>query len=124
MSENDEHKQFLPDDEIDRDRLVVEVPQSPTPYQERVPSGYDPMGEVYLRGRAFRALAGGRIPWWVLISGWIIFGGLALLILVLAITSAAYGLLPALVIITIPLITLWRGTMAKLSIEKHKNRRR
>ncbi|MFM7449341.1 MAG: hypothetical protein ACKO24_12185, partial [Leptolyngbyaceae cyanobacterium] len=68
----------------------------------------------------FRGLAGGRIPWWVLISGWIIFGGLALLILIPVITSAAFELLPALVIASIPLVILWRGTVAKLSTEKHK----
>jgi hypothetical protein len=125
MSKNDDYKQFLPDDELDSEQIVVEVPADPKPpYQERIPSGYDPMGEIYLRGRAFRSLAGGRIPWWVLISGWIIFGGLALLILIPAITSAAFEFLPALVILSIPLIILWRGTVAKLSIEKHKNNRR
>lgn len=125
MSKNNDYKQFLHDDELDSEQIVVEVPADPKPpYQERIPSGYDPMGEIYLRGRAFRSLAGGRIPWWVLISGWIIFGGLALLILIPAITSAAFELLPALVIVFIPLIILWRGTVAKLSIEKHKNNRR
>jgi hypothetical protein len=125
MSNNDEHKQFLPDNKLDSERIVVEVPADPKPsYQEKIPSGYDPMGEIYLRGRAFRGLAGGRIPWWVLISGWIIFGGLALLILIPVITSAAFELLPALVIASIPLVILWRGTVAKLSTEKHKSRKR
>src|SRR4028119_1194076 len=74
MSDNDDSKQFFPDDEIARDRIIVEVPINPkSPYEERVPSGYDPMSEIYLRGRAFRGLAGGRIRWWVLISGWIFF---------------------------------------------------
>ena len=123
MNKNDEHKQFLPDDKLDSERIVVEVPADPKPpYQEKIPSGYDPMGEIYLRGRAFGGLAGGRIPWWVLISGWIIFGGSALLILIIAITSAAFELLPVLVIVSIPLIILWRGTVAKLSTEKHKSR--
>lgn len=125
MSENDDSKQFFPDDEIDRDRIIIEVPINPkSPYEERVPSGYDPMSEIYLRGRAFRGLAGGRIPWWVLISGWIMFGGLALLILITAITSAGFGALPALFFVAIPIIILWRGTIAKLSIEKPKNQRR
>jgi hypothetical protein len=125
MSENDESKQFLPDDKLDTDRIVVEVPaEQKSPYQERIPSGYEPMGEIYLRGRAFRGLAGGRIPWWVLISGWILFGGLALLTLITAIASASFGALPVLIILAIPIIILWRGTTAKLSIEKHKSRRR
>lgn len=125
MSENDELKQFFPDDKLDSERIVVEVPaEQKSPYQERIPSGYDPMGEIYLRGTAFRGLAGGRIPWWVLISGWIMFGGLAMLILISAIASASFSALPALIIVAIPLIILWRGTTAKLSIEKHKSRRR
>ena len=125
MSENDESKQFLPDDKLDTDRIVVEVPaEQRSPYQERIPSGYEPMGEIYLRGRAFRGLAGGRIPWWVLISGWIVFGGLALLTLITAIASASFGALPVLIILAIPIIILWRGTTTKLSIEKHKSRRR
>jgi len=125
MNENDEHKQFLPDDKLDSERIVVEVPAAPKPpYQEKIPSGYDPMGEIYLRGRAFRGLSGGRIPWWVLISGWIIFGGLALLILITAIASAAFELLLALISISIFLIILWRGTIAKLSIKKYKSRKR
>src|ERR687894_768970 len=100
MSENDESKQFLPDDKLDTDRIVVEVPaEQKSPYQERIPSGYEPMGEIYLRGRAFRGLAGGRIPWWVLISGWIVFGGLALLTLITAIASASFGALPVLIIL-------------------------
>ncbi|MEG4508089.1 hypothetical protein QUA81_31255 [Microcoleus sp. F6_B4] len=125
MSKNDESKQFLPDDKLDTDRIVVEVPaEQKSPYQERIPSGYEPMGEIYLRGRAFRGLAGGRIRWWVLISGWILFGGLALLILISAIASASFSALPALIILAIPIIILWRGTTAKLFIEKHKSRRR
>jgi hypothetical protein len=125
MNNNDEHKRFLPDNELDNEWIVVEIPAEPEPpYQDRIPSGYDPMGEIYLRGRAFRGLAGGRIHWWVFISGWIIFGGLALLILISVIASAAFGLLPMLVFISIPLIILWRGTVAKISIENHKNRRR
>lgn len=136
MNEHDESKQFFPDDKFDSDRIVVEVPaDQKSPYQERIPSGYEPMGEIYLRGRAFRGLAGGRIPWWVLISGWIFFGGLALLIVISAIlpalTSASFSaLLPLiilaipLIILAIPLIIMWRGTTAKLSIQKQKSRRR
>jgi hypothetical protein len=75
MSENDEPNQFFRDEKLDEDQLFVEVPaEQKSPYQERIPSGYDPMGEIYLRGRAYRSLSGGTIPWWVLISGWIIFG--------------------------------------------------
>jgi hypothetical protein len=124
MSENDKPKEFLDDDEIDRDRLFIEVPTEPKlPDREKIPSPYDFMSEIYLRGRAFRSLAEGRIPWWVIISGWIYFGGLALLILILALASATFELLLDLVFDVIPLIILCRGTIAKLSIKKHKNKR-
>ncbi|MDZ4871567.1 MAG: hypothetical protein CLLPBCKN_000955 [Chroococcidiopsis cubana SAG 39.79] len=122
---NDERQQFPSNNKLDPEQIVVEVSVAPKPpYQEKIPSGYDPMGEIYLRGRAFRGLAGGKIPWWVLISGWIIFGGLAVLILLLAFTSAAVELLLVLLIDSIPLIILWRGTVAKLSTKKQKSRRR
>lgn len=125
MSRNDDYKQFLPNDELDRERIVVEVPANPKPtQQERIPSEYDPMGQIYLQGRVFRGLTGGRIPWWVLISGWIIFGGLFLSILILAIASAAFEFLPVLLFAFIPVMVLWRGTVAKLSIEKHRKNRR
>lgn len=127
--EKNEYKQFLPDDEFESDRIVFEVPADPQPlYDEKVPNGYDPMGEIYLRGRASRGLAGGNAPWWVLISGWVLFGGFALLILIPVIASANFQVLPVLIIACIPiiapLIILWRGTTAKLSRKKQKSKRR
>jgi hypothetical protein len=124
MSENDQLQQFLPDDNLNSEGIVVKTPTDPNLYyQDKVLSGYEPMSGIYL-GIASRGLAGGRIPWWVLISGWIIFGGLALLILIPAIASVSFTALPALIIVAIPLIILWRGTTAKFFIGKHKSRRR
>ncbi|MBW4544763.1 MAG: hypothetical protein KME25_10030 [Symplocastrum torsivum CPER-KK1] len=123
MSENDEPKQFFRHEKLDEDRLFVEVPaEQKLPYQERIPSGYDPMGEIYLRGRAYRSLSGGTIPWWVLITGWLVFGSPALLVLITAIASASFTMLPALAITAIPLLILWRGTLAKLSSTKPRRR--
>src|ERR687885_2636896 len=94
MSENDEPKQFFRHDKLDEDRLFVKIPaEQKSPHQERVPSGYDPMGEIYLRGRAYRSLSGGTIPWWVLISGWLVFGSPALLMLIVMIASPSWSLL-------------------------------
>jgi hypothetical protein len=113
------------EDQLDPDQIYIEIPTySNSPYHEKVPSGYDPMGEIYLRGRAYRGLAGGRIPWWVLISGWVVFGGLALLVLISAIASASFEMLPALIIVCIPLLILLRGTLAKRSLKKQRHRRR
>ncbi len=123
MSENDEPNQFFRHDKLDEDRLFVEVPaEQKPPHQERIPSGYDPMGEIYLRGRAYRSLSGGTIPWWVLISGWIIFGSPALLMLIAAIASPSWSLLLPLAFAAIPLLILWRGTLAKLSSTKSRRR--
>ncbi|MBH8562273.1 hypothetical protein I8748_08800 [Nostoc sp. CENA67] len=105
------------------DKLYIEIPaEQNSPYQERIPSGYDPMQEIYLRGRAFRSMSGGRIPWWVLISGWLIFGGLALLMLISAIASQSFGLLLPLAFVSIPVLILWRGTVAKVSTTKPRRR--
>lgn len=77
MSQN-KYKDFFHDEEPNGDR-VIEIPaQSSFSQQEQLPSGNDPMGRVYLEGRLYRGLAGGRIPWWVLISGWVIFGSISL----------------------------------------------
>ncbi len=123
MSENDEPNQFFRHDKLDEDRLFVEVPaEQKPPHQERIPSGYDPMGEIYLRGRAYRSLSGGTIPWWVLISGWLVFGLPALLVLIAAIASLSLAILPALAVAAIPLLILGRGTLAKLSSTKARRR--
>jgi hypothetical protein len=123
MSENNEPNQFFRDEKLDEDRLFVEVPaEQKPPSQERIPSGYDPMGEIYLRGRAYRSLSGGTIPWWVLISGWIIFGSPALFVLIAAIASPSLSLLLLLAFATIPLLILWRGTLSKLSSTKPRRR--
>jgi len=123
MMTNNKPNSFFDDDQMNNDELFIEVPPDQTPrYQERLPSGYDPMGEIYLRGRAFRSLSGGTIPWWVLLSGWFLFGGLALLILIDAILSQSLGSLIVLGFFSIFLLILWRGTAAKLSSQKRRIR--
>lgn len=52
MSEADEFNGFLPKQKLDQDKLSVEIPADQSPsYPDRIPSGYEPMGEVELRGR-------------------------------------------------------------------------
>ncbi|MEQ9239052.1 hypothetical protein [Coleofasciculus sp. E2-BRE-01] len=123
MSNPNDPNPFFDDDEVNKDKLFIEVPPDQTPpYQERIPSGYDPMGEIYLRGRAFRSLSAGTISWWILISGWFIFGVPALLILINAIILQSFMLVIPLGLASIPLLILWRGTAAKLSTTKRKRR--
>jgi hypothetical protein len=116
MSNNDEPENFfVQDSNFTRDKIKVEIPAPEEPtYQQRIPSGYDPMGEIYLRGRAMRSMSSGRIPWWVLISGWVLFGGLFLLLVSTAITSISLALIPGLIISGISLLIVLRGTVAKL----------
>ncbi|MBD2235312.1 hypothetical protein H6G35_01505 [Aulosira sp. FACHB-113] len=124
MSNNDERENFFGDrSNFDSDKIRVEIPskQQPT-YQERIPSGYDPMGEIYLRGRAMRNMSSGTMPWWILISGWVLFGGLFLLLLSVAISSFTYALIPSLMISGVPLLIVMRGTVAKLSTKKRRRR--
>lgn len=114
---------YFPDDRFSKDDLVVDVPSGHrSPYTDRIPSGYDPMGEIYLRGRASRGLAGGRVPWWVLMTGWFMFGVMALAMVFPVLLAGAFEFIPALVFVAIPLVILWRGTNAKLALSKDKKR--
>lgn len=125
MSNNQESNQFFPDNKLDQDDTIVEVPSNlPSPDRERIPSGYDPMQEIHLRGRAFRGLAGGGMPWWVPIAGWVIFGIPVLFLLISVLLSGNFSALPVLLIPAIFIIILWRGTNSKLSIGKRNRRRR
>ena len=115
---------FLP--ETESDRLSIEIPAEPPrhPY-DRIPSGYDPMGEVALRGRAFRRLSSGFAPWWVLMAGWAAFGGFAFMLLRLPLSTASNAALLALlplILSLIPLLILVRGTIAKLTLPKRRRR--
>jgi hypothetical protein len=123
MSENDKPERLAGNEPSEGEGYFVEIPaEQKSPNRERIPSGYDPMGEIHLRGRAMRSLSGGRIPWWVLISGWVIFGAFALYVLIIAVVSRSWTMLPALVLIAILLLILWRGTRSKLSSSKQRRR--
>ncbi|MEL6383379.1 MAG: hypothetical protein AAFQ89_13185 [Cyanobacteria bacterium J06626_18] len=122
MNGNDGSRQFFEHEQSGDDRLFVEVPADRlSPYPDKIPYGYDPMGEIYLRGRASRNIASGGIPWWVLIVGWIFLTGSVLLILMAALTAypafLAHLFFPA-----IFLLILWRGTSAKLDRGTHRRR--
>jgi len=124
MKNDEGYRKFLPDDQdpVDHDHLFVEIPaDQPSPYQEKIPSGYDPMGEIYLRGRASRTVAGGRVAWWILISGWVM---LALFWLMSAMAIPVAQLWQILIVTVIPLMILWRGTAAKIAIAKKRKQRR
>jgi VIT1/CCC1 family predicted Fe2+/Mn2+ transporter len=121
MSNNNDNQDFFGDYKQPQDKLSVDIPaEQRATHIEKIPSAYDPMGEIYARGRAMRSMSSGGMPWWVLISGWVLFGGLFLLLLSVAIFSSP-AVLPTLLFAAIPLLIVIRGTSAKLS---HKKRGR
>lgn len=122
MTEENGFNSFLPE-KRKKDDLFVEIPAQQTPPPDRIPSGFDPMGEIELRGRASGRLAGGQVPWWVLISGWIMFGILAFAIVHVAIASSFRAGWFLLAVAAILLVILLRGTTAKLTVKKRRSRR-
>jgi hypothetical protein len=114
MAKPGKFNQFLPDRKSDKLSYDVPIRQQPV-VPERIPSGYDPIEQAQLEARAFRALAGGKIHWWILISGWIFLGISSLVIICLVASRLSWGAIPFLLIASIPLITLCRGTNAKFS---------
>ncbi|MCF4969534.1 hypothetical protein [Nostoc sp. CMAA1605] len=124
MSDNNKPEDFFGEDSnFNSDNIRVEIPAQREPgYYDRIPSAYDPMGEIYARGRAMRTMSSGTMPWWVLITGWFLFGGLFLLIIFAGISSMSWGIIPSLIITLIPVLIVFRGTMAKLSATKRTRR--
>lgn len=118
MSKNNEFNRFLP--EVEPEKHSVDIPAQPPPQYDRVPSGYEPIGEIELRGRVVRGLANGRTAWWVLISGWIIFGGLVWLMIKISLISPAIVAWIFATIAAVPLLILLKGTKAKF---RNKRRR-
>ena len=125
MNSNDESRRFFQDTRPSDDQLFVEVPADwPSPYPDKIPNGYDPMGEIYLRGRASRNFASGSIPWWVLIVGWLFLGGGVLFVLMVAFATASPGVLVSLFVPAIFMMILGRGTSAKLYKRRRSRRGR
>ncbi len=124
MSNNHKPKIFFDEpSNLDQDNFKVEIPTDSRPtYGDRIPSQYDPMGQVYLRGRAMRNLSSGTMPWWVIISGWVLFGGLFFLLVGAAISSMSLAVLLSLIFAAIPMLIVLRGTLAKLSKKQRRSR--
>ena len=101
----------------------VDIPVSPhTHSYDRIPSGYDPMGEIELRGRSYRSLASGRMPIWVLIGGWIFFGIPAFILSILVLMTGQLMALPVFLMANIVPWVLWRGTRAHFRKQKKRHR--
>lgn len=130
-------KNFFEPEEFADDKLRVEIPpEVGLPKGDRVPNSDDPMGRIYLEGRAYGSLGKGNLHWWVLIPAWFIFGliGFAVLAMLLdTIKNSSIGklnysdiwiyLLLIIVIMVFGAILygLFRETKAKL-VRKSRNR--
>ncbi len=112
---------YFSNDKLDKDKIVVEIPSEQQPiYHERLHSGLDPMERIYIQGQAYRGISGGRIPWWVLFTAWIIFGCMFFMLLSAAFTSPGLEILLPLLIASLPVLITFRGTLAKLSNRKQR----
>lgn len=123
MSNNKDNQDLFSDYRKPEDKVSVDIPaeQSST-YVEKIPSAYNPVGEIYSEGRAMRGMSTGAMPLWVLLTGWALFGGFFFLLLGVAISSSSLFFLPSLLLALIPLLIVIRGTKAKLSNKKSRRR--
>jgi hypothetical protein len=110
-------------DRIPAAELFIEVPPTHQyPYQDRVPAALNPMGEIYIRARVLRTLGSGNVRWWVLISGWIMFGGISLLLAAIILARQSYALIFPLAVAAIPLVSVCKGTAKKLTQSNRRSR--
>ena len=129
MTDNDDFRAYLDEasDEASaqHDRIYVDVPPLPPTNIERAASGLSPMERIALEGRAYRGLASGAQPWWIIIAGWIIFG-LPCLMLAVALGSSGSGVAVvwAIAFYAIVIWIMCRGTSAKLEQQKKQQQRK
>ena len=65
------------------------------------------MSQIELEGQAYRGMASGTMPWWVLVSGALVFVGLSV-ILILSTGDFIFLLISAPVLALLVMI-VWRG---------------
>ncbi len=112
MPEPKDFNDYLP--EPKSEEYSIDIPPDPVPLQPgQVPSGNDPLGRIEQRGIAYGNLSRGRAPWWVLIAGWVVFGGLALGLLKMALAGSIVSWV-LLAISLLPLVIVLQGTLAKV----------
>lgn len=121
---NDGFDRYFPESRLHRDRLRFEIPVlQKTQTHARIPNGYEPMGLIYAIGRSFRGLIRGYIPWWVLISAWLVFGQRAVLSLVInSIVISNFGtfsyLFPVNVLSVSVIVLLLKATISKIDLDR------
>ncbi|WP_198805367.1 hypothetical protein [Leptolyngbya sp. BL0902] len=113
MADPNDFNDYLPEQKPEEYSIEIPADQSPLNL-DQVPSGQDVMGRIEQRGMAYSRLSRGLAPWWILISGWVVFGGLALGLLKMALAGNVLSWV-LLGIVVLPLIILAQGTLAKVS---------
>lgn len=124
MTERNEFQPFFEDSSAQNCPIFIEVPPPLPPTIEKAPLGYDPMERIALEGRAYRSLASGHQPWWVMVLGWLIFGLPLVMVAVFAVAAGDPIVLGAAVMPAIFLLIMWRGTQAKRSQQREREQRR
>lgn len=130
MTQNEERYPFDSDQSKTWRNLYVNIPpELPNPYPDILPSGFEPMEAIKLRGRTYSNLAAGRIPWWIIITSWIVEGIPSLLFLIWVLIGILVAFAGSFIIdfffivlsqgfaILIPAIVIFillKGTMAKM----------
>ncbi len=77
MSKNTDSDSKFDFSEFDADPLISDKRSISVPPQagyftvEKLPSGFEPMGQIRLEGRAYRKLSQGGVPWWMIITSWV-----------------------------------------------------
>jgi len=124
MTERNEFQPFFEDSSAQNGPIFIEVPPPLPPTIEKAPLGYDPMERIALEGRAYRSLASGHHPWWVMVLGWMIFGLPLVIVALIAVTTGDPIVLGVAVMPAIFLWIMWRGTQAKRSRRQEQVQRR
>jgi hypothetical protein len=113
MPEPNDFNDYLPEQKTKDYSIEIPADQGSYDYH-RVPSGDTPLGRIEQRGMAYSRLARGLAPWWILIAGWLVFGGLALGLLKMALVGSIVSWVLFAVVLLL-LIILGQGTLAKAS---------
>lgn len=115
MTQDQQPPEYFDFQQLRPQDLVVEVSTTPMYMElERIPSGFNPVGKIYVEGRLFRNLASGDAHWWLMIAAWGTVGtNVIVSVLAMLLAGESMALLP-LIITIIPLMPLVRGTTTKL----------
>ncbi len=105
--------------DIQKDRgqkeVFIEVSSTPYyPYPKKIPSPSEPMGQIYTERLALSSLSDGNIKWWILIYGWLFYIIIFFISVSIALSIKSHWAIILIVIPSIPLVSMWKGTAKKL----------